>query len=219
MSFHHFRALILFPLALILASPAFAEKHVALGQEVFENNCLGCHQAGDNGHAGMAPLLTNADFLSIASDTFLFKTINEGRMNSGMPPWATLGDKKINAVIAYLRSQSSTENRSAAVNRAPTAKGDSHRGSKLFEQICLTCHGIKGQGYENGNTGTHIGDAAFLRVASDGYIREVIKQGRSGTAMRAFTGPKAIAALKDQEIDDIIIYLRSLSTKAQGDAS
>ena len=37
-----------------------------------------------------------------------------------------------------------------------------------------------------------------------------IKDGRSNTRMRGFNGPDALANLNDQEIDDIIVYMRSL---------
>ena len=47
--------------------------------------------------------------------------------------------------------------------------------------------------------------------ASDGFIRETIRHGRSNTRMRGFQGPAGLANLSDQEIDDIIIYLRELA--------
>jgi len=195
---------------LMLTQPLFAADIPAQGKKLFQTNCLGCHQSG-----GSAPLLTNADFLNIASDAFLFDTIQHGRMDAGMPPWGWLGKQKIRAIIAYLRSQSTLPNRSKAIDAQPAAQGSVQRGALLFADICLTCHGIEGQGYDNGNTGTHIGDAGFLRVASDGFIREVVRHGRRGTAMRGFVGPTAMAALSDQEIEDIIVFLRSLSANKQ----
>jgi len=201
---------------LLLASPAFATDAIAQGQQLFQNNCLGCHQTDAH---GPAPALTNTDFLNIASDAFLFDTIKEGRMDAGMPPWGWLGEQKIRALVGYLRTQSTQPNRSHSINGQPVATGDARRGAVLFGNICASCHGINGHGYDNGNTGTHIGNSAFLRVASDGFIREVIKHGRRGTAMRAFSGVKAMAALNDQEINDIIVFLRSLAAKPQGEAS
>jgi len=189
------------------------------GQQLFEANCMGCHQAGEHGAAGMAPVLTNSDFLAIASDQFLYDTIHDGRMTAGMPPASWLGEQKIRAIIGYLRSQSTLPDRSAQVNKQAAATGNSAHGAALFNSICATCHGMRGQGYDDGNTGTHIGNPAFLRVASDGFLREVIKHGRRGTAMRAFSGPAAIAALSDQDIDDIIVFLRSLPTSNPEDES
>ena len=208
-------AYLLLPLIFLLTPPVFAADGAIDGKKLFQTNCLGCHHASKDGATGNAPLLTNGDFLAITSDTFLFTTIKNGRLDAGMPPWEWLGEKKIRAIVAYLRSQSTKPDLSAAVNAEKKAKGDAARGAKLFASICQTCHGIQGRGYDKGYTGTHIGDPAFLRTASDGYIRHVVKHGRSGTAMQGFSGSNAIAALSDQEIDDIIVYLRTLSTKDQ----
>ncbi len=214
-----FASLILLFISLpVVASESVAGNSVDSGQQLFEANCMACHQAGEHGAAGMAPVLTNADFLAIASDTFLYNTIHDGRMAAGMPPASWLGEQKIRAIISYLRSQSTLPDRSASVNKQPAATGSAAHGAELFQSICSTCHGIRGQGYEDGNTGTHIGNPAFLRVASDGFLRDVIKHGRRGTAMHPFSGSAAIAALSDQEIDDIIVFLRSLSMPNQGDS-
>jgi cytochrome c oxidase cbb3-type subunit 3 len=70
---------------------------------------------------------------------------------------------------------------------------------------------LNGDGYDAGGTGTAIGLPSFLDKASDGFIRETIAHGRSNTRMLPFKGPEALAALTDREIDDIIVYLRSLA--------
>jgi cytochrome c oxidase cbb3-type subunit 3 len=75
----------------------------------------------------------------------------------------------------------------------------------------LTCHGVDGDGYDAGGTGTAIGLPGFLDKASDGFIRETIKHGRSNTRMLPFQGPEGLANLTDEEIDDIIVYLRGLT--------
>nr|MBC8452103.1 cytochrome c [Rhodospirillaceae bacterium] len=82
-------------------------------------------------------------------------------------------------------------------------------GKQWYENICSTCHGSDGNGYESEGAGTAIGLPGFLDKASDGFIRETIKKGRSNTRMLAFQGPAGLADLSDQEIDDIIVYLRS----------
>jgi cytochrome c oxidase cbb3-type subunit 3 len=82
-------------------------------------------------------------------------------------------------------------------------------GKVVFRQVCATCHGPGGNGYEAGGTGTAIGKKGFLEKASDGFIRVTIKEGRSNTRMLPFQGPAAIADLSNKEIDDIIAYLRT----------
>ena len=60
-----------------------------------------------------------------------------------------------------------------------------------------------------GGSGPAIGLPGFLGAVPDDYIFQTIKHGRSGTAMRAFSGPQGLAQLQDQQIKDIIVFLRS----------
>ena len=181
------------------------------GQEQFIENCEVCHQADAIGEPGVAPSLTNPELLGISSDTFLMSTIRDGREDTGMPPFDHLGRKDIRAIVAYLRSHTTKPNRAEEVDAQPDAHGDPRLGKQWYDYICSTCHGLSGDGYEAGGTGTAIGLPGFLNKASDGFIRETIKHGRSNTRMMSFQGPAGLANLSDQEIDDIIVYLRSLA--------
>ena len=181
------------------------------GQEQFVENCEVCHQADAIGQPGFAPSLTSPELLSITSDTFLEGTIRDGREDTGMPPFAHLGRKNVQAIVAYLRSHTSLPNRAEEVGAQPEAHGDPRLGEQWYNYICSTCHGVDGDGYEAGGTGTAIGLPGFLDKASDGFIRETIKLGRSNTRMLPFQGPEGLANLTDGEIDDIIVYLRGLA--------
>ncbi|MCK5089262.1 MAG: c-type cytochrome [Hyphomicrobiaceae bacterium] len=191
---------------------------IEIGKAAFDENCAPCHQPDAIGSPGVAPSLTNPELLATASDEFLLGTIWDGRVDTGMPPFEYLGKEKIGAIVAYLRSHTERPNRSKEIDAQPAAHGDPRLGKLWFENICATCHGVKGDGYESGGTGTAIGKLGFLDKASDGFIRTTIKQGRSNTRMRGFNGSDALANLSDQEIDDIIVYLRSLAQN-QGEAS
>lgn len=184
-----------------------------MGKEQFNENCAVCHQADAIGVPGLAPSLTNEELLSISSDKFLMGTIRDGREDTGMMPFSHLGRKNVRAIVAYLRSHARKANRAEKVNSQPDARGDPRLGKQWYEYICSTCHGLDGNGYEAGGTGTAVGLPGFLNKVSDGFIRETIKKGRSNTRMLAFQGPAGLANLSDQEIDDIIVYLRSLATK------
>lgn len=183
---------------------------IAKGQDLYEKNCVFCHQADAIGKAGFAPSLTNPEFLSTASDELLLGTIRDGRLGTGMPPFAHLGLDGIEAIGVYLRAHSELPDRSAEIDSQDRAQGDPVAGKLWFDQICATCHGPQGDGYIAGGTGTAIGKAGFLNKVSDGFIRTTIKFGRSNTRMRGFSGPAGLANLTDQEIDDIIVYLREL---------
>ncbi len=213
--FRHKRAALALALLTGFAGLAQAADKATIeeGRKLFQQNCQACHQADAIGKPGVAPSLTNPEFLSIASDKFLEGTIRDGREGTGMPPFAHLGRKKIRAIVAYLRSYSKLPNRAAEVDAEPAAHGDPRLGKTWFDDICATCHGKNGDGYAAGGTGTAIGKRGFLSKASDGFIRETIKMGRSNTRMRGFSGPTGLANLSDQEIDDIIVYMRSLAKK------
>ncbi len=130
-----------------------------------------------------------------------------------MASFSMLGTSGVQAIVAYLRSFEKFPNRSAEVDMEPDAFGDPRFGKQWYEQICSTCHGIAGEGYETGGSGTAIAKSGFLSQASDGFIRETIKKGRSNTPMHGFKGPNAgLADLSDHEIGDIIVYLRSVQT-------
>ncbi len=198
---------------LSMSVQAASDKQIEEGKRLFNQNCAVCHQPDAVGKPGFAPSLSNPELLSIASDEFLEGTIRDGRVGTGMPPFSHLGRKKIKAIVAYLRSLAKVPNRSAEVDAQPAAHGDPRLGKTWFDDICATCHGKNGDGYEAGGTGTAIGKPGFLNKASDGFIRETIKHGRSNTRMRGFSGPEGLANLSDQEIDDIIVYMRTLPKK------
>ena len=74
----------------------------------------------------------------------------------------------------------------------------------LFAQNCSGCHGADGQGALT----VGIGRPLYLAIADDAAIRNVIENGRPGTAMTAF-GQKAGGMLTDAQIDSIVRGLRS----------
>ncbi|VAW78239.1 Cytochrome c oxidase subunit CcoP [hydrothermal vent metagenome] len=184
---------------------------VSKGEAIYNQNCLFCHQPDAIGKPGFAPSLANPELLSVSSDKFLMSTIRDGRVGTGMPPFSHLGRESIKSIVTYLRSHENSPNRADEVDAQPDAHGDPRLGKQWYDNICSTCHGMEGDGYAAGGTGTAIGKPGFLHKVSDGFIRTTVKNGRSNTRMLGFQGPTGLANLSDQEIDDIIVYLRSLS--------
>lgn len=184
------------------------------GKELYEINCIGCHQAGAVGKVGFAPSLSNNEFLSIVSADFLATTIKEGVEGTGMAPQAALGDENIRAIVSYLQSLSPVSGRRAEeVANQPSARGDAKKGAVMFQEICSDCHGSAGIGFGAGGSGPAVGTPGFLSHVSDGYIRTTIKEGRGNTMMKGFTGPAGLANLNNQEIEDIVTYLRTAPAK------
>lgn len=179
--------------------------------KMFFAACGACHGLQGEGRQGIGPRLNSKTFLAAASDDFLMRTISKGRAGTTMIPWgASYQPEVIESIIAYIRSLNPTP--AATLNESPLS-GDATRGQTLFASICAACHGRTGAGYQETANGTGIGRAAFLNEVSDGYLRYIIKHGKSGTKMRPFDkGSKvAVANLTDQQIDDVIAYLRSQS--------
>jgi len=209
-----FLSTVLLAIVAAASTTSFADNAlIREGEQLYNQNCVVCHQADAIGKPGFAPSLTNKEFLSVASDKFLLGTIRDGRTGTGMPPFAHLGRKKAEAIVAFLRSHTHGPSRSAQVDAQPASQGDPRLGKFWFDQICSTCHGPKGDGYASGGTGTAIGKSGFLSKASDGFIRVTIRDGRSNTRMLGFRGEAALANLTDREIDDIIAYLRTVPSK------
>lgn len=196
----------------LVFSPHYIQANTSAseGSQLYKRNCVFCHQADAIGKPGAAPSLSNNELLSISSDDFLFNTIRNGRAGTSMMPFRHIDDESIKKIIAYLRSLSTSPNRSKEVDAQPESHGDPRLGKIWFDYICSTCHGPKGDGYIAGSTGTAIGNKSFLGLASDGFLRETIKYGRSNTRMRGFKGPEGMANLTDLEIEDVIAYMRTL---------
>lgn len=185
------------------------EAKAAEGGKLFAERCVACHAENGDGRIGIGPRLNSASFLAAASDAMLRRTITFGRVGTTMIPWGSaMTAAQIDAVIAHLRSWQKVE--PATLNEAPLS-GKAAEGEKVYIDICVHCHGQTGAGYQETANGTGIGRKAFLDSATNGFLRHVIKQGKSQTKMRPFDkGSRvAVANLSDQEIEDVIAYLRS----------
>ena len=183
---------------------------IAEGKQSFDVLCVACHQEGGLGKVGFAPNIRNRDFLALASDDFLYRTIVAGRPGTAMTPWAHLDRHKIDGIIAYLRSgEVKGASPQIAVDPKKQHPGDKSAGSGLYQTYCASCHGVKGTGYAEGGSGPGIGLPGFLATASDDYIYQTVKHGRIGSPMRAFMGARGLANLSSEEVSNIIAFLRS----------
>jgi mono/diheme cytochrome c family protein len=186
------------------------ELTLAEGEGVINTNCAVCHQLGATGKVGFAPSIRNRDFLALALDEFIFKTVKGGRPGTAMPPRPDLPDAQIRGVISYLRSVPVVNPVEFAVDPYKQFHGDPEAGQGTYHSYCAPCHGEDGKGYSEGGSGPGIGMPGFLAVASDDFIFQTVKHGRIGTPMRPFMGARGLANLSEEEVHDVIAYLRSL---------
>lgn len=183
------------------------DEAVASGKAAF-GTCMNCHGEDASGRLGIGPRIASATYLAGASDDFLIKTITNGRVGTTMVPWgAVLGEAQIKNVVAYLRSLHPSE---PAELDESALKGDPAKGEPVFRNICSGCHGRFGAGYMETANGTGIGRKAFLDSATNGFMRHIVKHGKTLTQMKGFAADSvtAVANLEDGEIEDTIAYLR-----------
>ncbi len=157
-------------------------------------------------------------FLNSVSDAYLKKTIRFGRPGRIMPAFENLSDAQLNAITKHLRSWS---DKPGPVENTLVVNGDSKNGKQLFAKYCAQCHGKEGRGGKGtGVTFSRkrdlpiiapaLNNTGFLASASDTMVRDTITFGREGTPMTSML----VAGLSEQDIDDIVSYIRSLEKSA-----
>lgn len=192
----------------------FGEREFATdGETLFAAFCSGCHGPDGLGRRlpGLAsfPAVAHPDFLSIAPDELILRTIEQGRPGRRMPGWLKpegLRPEEIRTLATYLRGLGGQP--PAPDPRPPRwASGDPERGRALFARHCSGCHGEAG----SGGVGPALNNRVLLESATDTYLVETIRRGRRGTAMAGFADATPVRpALAQAEIEAIVSFLRSL---------
>ena len=189
------------PVAPSYAATAAVDGDEELGRRLYPSRCGICH--GPDGKGGIGPSLNNQDFLAVASDKFLFRTMVDGRENTAMPSWSGLSAREVAGLLTLMRSWQTVP---AALPSFELNKGDAEEGESMFAGMCAGCHGKHGQGA----VGPALLNRDFLAAASDGYIRETIYRGRRDTAMVSWGKRlQGLEQLHDHEIGDLVAFIRS----------
>jgi cbb3-type cytochrome c oxidase subunit III len=203
-----------------LAPDKIEQKYRALhptpltGEQVYRQYCTACHGNGtytrwDKKFNRFVPAIRGVTLMATATREYLQSNIEQGRPGTQMPAWGPhaggLLPEEITGVIEYLRNGATA----APVMTKLAAKGDSTRGLSLFLRNCAGCHGMNGRG----GMAPEIGNPVFQQAATDDFIVRTIRNGRAATAMPAFQRAEA-PALGDQEIADLLAYLRTLREPA-----
>lgn len=181
---------------------------VAAGQAAFAM-CAGCHGQDGHGVIGVGPRLNSTNYLAAAPNSFFEDTLKKGRAGTNMVAFgASMPQEQVDALVAYIRSWQTTDG--IELDESPLT-GSTEEGEQVWNDICSRCHGRSGAGYSEAGSGTGIGRADFLDVASNGFLRAVVKNGKDNTQMKSFStdSPISVADLTDQQIDSVIKYLRA----------
>ncbi len=114
--------------------------------------------------------------------------------------------------LYFFRMDSDEENAAYRL-RMVEGNGDAAHGEALFNQVCIACHGVGGEGIEG--LGKPLPTSTFVASLSDRELLDFVKTGRPANHPDNTTGvdmpPKGgNPALTDQDILDIISYIRIL---------
>jgi mono/diheme cytochrome c family protein len=93
------------------------------------------------------------------------------------------------------------------------AQGNPEQGKQIFASTCAACHGPNGEGVQG--LGKNMQQSEFIASLSDEELLAFIKQGRPISDPKNTTGvdmpPKGgNPALSDEQLRDIIAYMRSI---------
>ncbi len=187
------------------------------GETLYAAFCSGCHGPRGEGRRfhgqPLAPAIGHPDFVAVAEDHFLTKTIENGRPGRRMPAFSQqevgLTSAEIAAIIAFLRSNAGVSSPTPGRLEPRWVKGNPAEGKSLYERWCAGCHGQDGSGPE----APALNQPSLLQVATDDYLVNTIRRGRSGTAMQGFAHPSVShPVLSDEEIEAIVTYIRTWET-------
>jgi len=186
--------------------------------QLYEQNCAGCH--GVDGKGGAAIALANPVFLAIADDTVIRHTAANGVPGTPMPAFAQsaggmLTDKQIDALVRGMRSWAKP-NISGDQTPPPykaTAPGDPQRGADAYRTYCSSCHGANGRG---GGKASSIIDGSYLALVSDQQLRTIVIVGRPELGAPDWRRDVEGRPMSAQEISDVVAWLSSQRSKFPG---
>lgn len=137
-----------------------------IGQRLFLNNCAQCHGSDAKGGPSF-PNLADAYWLHGGEPDAILETITNGR-HGLMPPWRdVVSPAEASDVAQYVRSLSNLASYPIQVPR----------GKKVFETVCIACHGADG----TGNTALgapNLTVNTFMYGSSEASIVETVLNGR-----------------------------------------
>lgn len=139
---------------------------LAIGRNLFANNCAACHGSDGRGSTGF-PNLTDRDWLWGGDGETIRTSIAQGRMGI-MAPWQeVLGDAGVADTTAYVMTLSGRK----------ATSGDATAGAAHYAAYCAACHGPDGRG--NTAVGApNLTDDIWLHGGTEARIRETIALGR-----------------------------------------
>ena len=180
------------------------------GKALYKQHCAACHSNSGKGGIGL-PLSTPSVIESLP-DSYIRKTIIQGRPGRIMPAFDQLKENDVTAIIGYMRlwGEQKVSDDTASI------KGNPLQGKAVYQKNCVSCHG---KNLEGNNLGTGVtfsrertlpimppalNNAGFLDAASDGMLKYSILHGRAGTPMPSFS-----EMLSEAQVNDVVSFIRA----------
>lgn len=178
--------------------------------QLFENNCAGCH--GTDGR-GAAPQLNDPVYQAVVPKEQLHNVIATGRKGTPMPAFAKsagglLTDQQVQILVDGMQKKWGNPEEFAGVSMPPYSSidaGDAQRGAAVFKTYCSPCHGPDGRG---GKVAGSLVDSSFLTLASNQLIRTTVIAGRPIYGMPDWRR-KPGTPMQPQEISDVVAWIVS----------
>ncbi len=184
------------------------------GESLYQEYCIACHATGkdsvyDDVFKRTIPAIMNPAFLKAAGDKYLKTVISEGRANTQMTSWksdaAGISDEDIDRIIKYISRERPGEKPTPFL--FANFKGEVKYGEELYKVRCMGCHGERGEG----GVGLNLRNPVVQKLADLEFLAVTVRDGRKGTHMAAF-GKNGVG-LSDQDIVDVVTYVRTLAAK------
>lgn len=195
-------------------APALTQAQRKRGKELFENHCVGCHGESGDG-LGMAKNFLTPSAADLTTRYLpreeVFRVLFMGSEGSAMPSYAELTEKDLWALSAYVHELGKTVRKPALALSTDSAAVQ--RGREVYRNNgCTMCHGEDGIVPETVEGTFKPSPKHFRdRLYSADYLKQVMQEGRPGTAMGPYKG------IQSRDLDDLTAYLNSLFAKEQYD--
>ncbi|MFC1878849.1 c-type cytochrome [Chloroflexota bacterium] len=215
---------LVFALALLLFSSfaanaqAGTQDQTDLGARLYAENCAVCHGPTGEGRVG-ATLSKN--WPSIRPDLTVKSIITNGVAGTAMSAWSQesggpLNAEEVDALVSYILTwqiggppqitDAPLPTSRPAITPIPNVEGDPNNGAILYDQNCVLCHGVEGEGRIGATLAKD-----WPAIRPDLSIKNIIASGVSGTVMPAWS-QEAGGPLSATQVDDLVAYLMSWQT-------
>ena len=130
-----------------------------------------------------------------------------------------LDERDLRAIAVFL--QALPQSRDAAPKRQAPDPASMARGQRLYEDRCVECHGLRGQGAEGAYPALD-GNRKLTMLSASNAVRVVVEGGFAPTTAgnpRPFGMPPFGQSLNNAEVADVVTYVRNAWSNRAGPIS